>query len=75
MLVSVGVSGSEFVMDVLGHRKRRQREEKTDEADGKPLREPACWKRTSHHGRLEYHSDTKGVKERENDSYIIMQYQ
>ena len=67
MLVSVCVSGSKFVMNVLGYRKRRQQEQKTDEADGKPSGEPACWKKPSHNVRLDYHSDTKGVKERAKD--------
>jgi hypothetical protein len=43
--MSVCISGSEFVMDVLCHRKRRQREKKTDEAYGKSSRKPLCWKR------------------------------
>ena len=64
MLVSVCVSGSKLVMNVLGYRKRRQRKQKTDEADGKPLGKPAGWRKPSHNVRLEYHSDTKGVKER-----------
>ena len=48
MLVSVCVSGSKLVMNVLGYRKRRQQEQKTNEADGKPSGEPARWKKPSH---------------------------
>lgn len=58
MLMAVRISGSQFMMDVLGYRKWSQCQKKNNQA----YREPAREKRVTHGVAIEYHRAPKPVK-------------
>jgi len=58
VFVSVRISGSQLVMDVLSYCKRSQCQKKQDEAYRKPARD----ERMTHGAAIEYHKAPKPVK-------------
>jgi len=52
VFVPIRIGGSQFVVDILSHRKRSEREEDENQAQRKPALHPLQWKtiihRTSH---------------------------
>ena len=62
VLVPVRISGSELMVDILGDRKRRERQKQCNQAERQPSREPAGWERGAHRIRIEYHKVAKAVK-------------
>ena len=62
VLVAIRIGGSKLVMDVLGDRKRGQRQKQRNQAECEAAREPIRWERGAHGIRIEYHKATKAVK-------------
>jgi hypothetical protein len=58
VFVSVRISGSQFMMDVLGDRKWRQCQKENNQA----YRKPAGEERVTHDVAIEYHKVPKPVK-------------
>jgi len=58
VFVSVRISGSQLMMDVLSYCKRSQCQQKQDEAYRKPARD----ERMTHGAAIEYHKAPKPVK-------------
>ena len=48
VFVPIRIGGSQFVVDILSHRKRSKREEDENQAQRKPALHPLQWKTITH---------------------------
>jgi hypothetical protein len=58
MLMTVGIGGRQLMVDILGHRERRDSQQQQNQRDGEAAEEASARSRCpSHNGRSDYHKE------------------